>query len=146
VKKVKVRNQWDRQRHYAIQSDELVTEQSHAPGCNLHLILTRYTQTGQLPLGKSRGEPQFMDCPDMDHDFKYMQDTLKRAESEFYNLPIEEQAKHDNNPSEWLRGVLSDDFIDNPEDTEADADEGEALSEASPDLENETGKEAQSAA
>jgi hypothetical protein len=122
----------------------MITEQAHAPGCDLKLILHRYTQTGQLPIGNTRGQAQFMDCPDPEYDFQYMQNTVKRAESEFYNLPLEEQAKHDNNPSEWLRGVLSDEFIDTPADTEADAEGGEAPSEASPDVENNGGKEPQS--
>lgn len=140
-KKIKVRSAFDRERVYAQHDPTMVTEQSHAAGCDLHLILTRYTQTGQLPLGKSRGEPQYMDCPDQEYDYKMTMDTIKRAESEFYNLPLEEQAQHGNNPSEWLRGVLSDEFINSPEDTEANADGGEAPSEASPDLQNNGGKD-----
>ncbi|AXL14801.1 internal scaffolding protein [Microviridae sp.] len=142
--KNKIKTQWDRKRHYAEQSDEMVTEQSHAPGCNLHLILNRYTKTGQLPIGNTRGQAQFMDCPDEAHDFKTNLDTIKRAESEFYRLPLEEQRKHNDNPSEWLRGVLSEEFLNDPADTEAPADEAEGLSEASQNVLDNGGKEAQS--
>ena len=142
--KTKIRTQWDRKPHKAIHSNELITEQAHEPGCDLKLIIRRYTQTGQLPLGNTRGQAQFMDCPDQEHDFQSMQNTVKRAESEFYNLPLEEQAKYENNPSEWLRGILSDEFIDSPVDTEADAEGAGGPSEASPDVENNAGKEPQS--
>lgn len=145
-KKPKVRSAFDRDRVYAQHDDTMLTEQSHAPGCDLHLILKRYTQTGQLPIGKTRGEAQFLDCPDQEYDYKMTMDTLKRAESEFYNLPVGEQHKYGDNPSEWLRGVLSDDFIDSPADTEAEADGAEGTSEASTDLKNNGAKEPQETA
>lgn len=138
TKKVKYRT--ERERFLTPIDPEILTEQSHARGCDLHLILNRYKATGQLPIGNTRGEAQYMDCPDEEYDFKYMQDTIKRAESEFYALPLEEQYKHGNNPSEWLRGILSDEFIDSPEDTEASADGAAGTSEASTEVIQETGK------
>lgn len=137
----KVRSFWDRKRVLTENSGELITEQSHAASCDLHLILNRYKSTGELPLGNSRGEPQFMECPDEEYDFKYMMDTMKRAESEYYNLPEEEQAKY-RTPSDWLRDVLTaeppeadddpqSESHSSPADSEASAEGGEAPSEAS---------------
>lgn len=51
-----------RERLYTAVTGESRTQQSHADGSDVNVIVQRYQRTGQLPPNPRGLEPQFMDC------------------------------------------------------------------------------------
>lgn len=106
--------------------------------------MQRYTQTGQLPQGNSRGIPEYMDCPDQEHDFQSMQNTLANARSQYELLPqnVKDQFKDSNDFMSYLISQENAEEVPEatsgektpPADTEALAEGAEGTSEASPDV------------
>jgi len=80
-----------RERVFAPNTLPSMTEQSHGPSCDLRLIMDRFTQTGEIPLGNTRGQAEFMEVPDQDIDFQYMQNKVAEAKSLFEQLPQEQK-------------------------------------------------------
>ena len=120
-----------------------LTEQSNTT-CDLKEIMYRYTQTGQLPPASRRGEPQYLDCPDQEHDFQHAQQTMAGFKSQYESLPENVKAQF-KDASEFMSYLLSQENeeqvpegtqeeISSPEDTEALAEGAEGTSEASPDV------------
>jgi len=104
------RTKWDRQRVFVPNTMPSLTEQAHAAGCDLKLIMDRYVKTGELPLGNTRGQPQYLDAPDQEQDFKHIQDTIAAANSAYEKLPPELKEKYPD-----VESLLQADFT--PEDT-----------------------------
>jgi len=90
----KIRTEWDRQRVFVPNTLPSLTEQAHAAGCDLKLIMDRYVKTGELPLGNTRGTASYMDAPDQEQDFKYMQDVIAEAHSVHEKLTPEMKEKY----------------------------------------------------
>ena len=94
AKHPKVCTQWDRKRVFVPNTMPSLTEQAHAAGCDLKLIMDRYVKTGELPLGNTRGQPQYLDAPDQEQDFKHIQDVIAEAHSIYEKLTPEMKEKY----------------------------------------------------
>lgn len=135
------RTHQDRKRVISKNEKPSLTEQSHATGCDLKLIMERYTQTGEIPLGNTRGQAEFMDCPDQDQDFSEMQQTLARYRSQYELLPdqVKSQFKDAQDfmsylitqENQKLEQDQQEEEIIPPADSEAVAEGAEGTSEAS---------------
>lgn len=90
----KVRNAYDRERYMQPTTGVSLTEQSHAATMDMKLIMERFTQTGQLPPGGSRGKPIYQEVPDQDEDFHKMHNTIANLKSDYENLPSEIQKNY----------------------------------------------------
>lgn len=85
-----------------------LTEQHHAKACDINTIMARYLKTGLIE-HISRYEPQFGDISEL--DFKKSLDTITRVESEFYELPAYVRDHYENDPSNYLAAVVTDEGL-----------------------------------
>lgn len=69
-----------------------MTEQQHINQCDKRLIMKRFRQTGELPLGRYRDE--YGDTPDQELDFHEMHNRLASVRSAFHHLPDEVKANY----------------------------------------------------
>lgn len=85
-----------------------LTEQHHAKACDINTIMARYLKTGLID-HISKYEPQFGDVSEL--DFKQSLDTITRVESEFYELPAFVRDHYDNDPSNYLAAVVTEEGL-----------------------------------
>jgi len=91
-------------------NDDGLTEQSHAPSCDINLILAQFMETGILPNMK-QNNPQYGDVTEI--DFQDIQNQLAHAKTLFEELPDPVKAQFDNEPFKFLQ------FAENPENNTA---------------------------
>jgi hypothetical protein len=91
-------------------NDDGLTEQSHAPSCDINLILAQFMETGIMPNMK-QNNPQYGDVSEI--DFQDIQNQLAHAKTLFEELPDPVKAQFDNEPFKFLQ------FAENPENNPA---------------------------
>ena len=91
-------------------NDDGLTEQSHAPSCDINLILAQFMETGIMPNMK-QSTPQYADVSGI--DFQDVQIQLANAKTLFEELPDLVKAQFDNEPFKFLK------FAENPENNTA---------------------------
>jgi hypothetical protein len=155
------RVQWEVEREQVTFNKPSMTEQAHADGCDLKLIMRRFVSTGELPLGNTRGEPFYGDAPDQEYDYKHVHDIMADVHSSYHQLPdhVREQFNNvqdyvdaitnpDREPELVEKGILAKSLgdileekeITSPADTER-SDGAEGTSEASKKQPEETTSE-----
>jgi phage internal scaffolding protein len=92
-------------------SDEILTEQSHIPECDINTILARYEKTGQFEDTPRTIENAFGDFGDIP-DLQTVLNVGIEAQNAFMELPAKTRKRFNNSPAElW-------DFIHNKENLE----------------------------
>ena len=76
-----------------LHNDDGLTEQSHAPSCDINLILAQFMETGIMPNMK-QSTPQYADVTGI--DFQDIQNQLANAKTLFEELPDPVKAQFDN--------------------------------------------------
>lgn len=104
-----------------------MTEQHHEKSCNINNIVAKYTKTGLIE-HINRYEPTWGDVTGA--DYQAAMETVKRAETEFHDLPAPLRAELNNDPAEYLDLLATDEGLEklyalvNPEPAPEDAVEG----------------------
>lgn len=85
-----------------------MTEQHHKQSCDINTIVAKYLKTGLLDHVK-RYEGTYGDVTGA--DFKSAQDLIAQQKSTFNDLPAAVRAKFDNDPTQYLDMVMTDEGI-----------------------------------
>lgn len=105
-----------------------MTEQHHEKSCNINSIMAKYQKTGLIDhINTHQGK--YGDVSGA--DFKAAQDLVAEQKSIFYELPAHVRAEFDNDPTEYLDLVMTDEGVEqlaailNPKPDDPDPDEND---------------------
>lgn len=101
---VSVRQNGTRSVQILIKGDSM-TEQSHREKCNINSIMKRYIRTGMAPQIQGARYGDFTSC----NDFQDAQDRIKKAFSDFMELPSDIRDMFENDPGNLIE------FLNDPE-------------------------------
>lgn len=97
----------ERIRYVKVFTKPSMTKQNHKAECDIHNILKRFNETGQLP-DMIRENPQYGDFSNV-KDYQESLEIVIKAEEQFAALPAKVRDRFNNNPAMFLE------FATNPE-------------------------------
>lgn len=91
---------------HPIQSDELITEQSHKDECDINTILKRYEATGRID-HHSQYAPMYGDFTQLGlSNFQEVMNVITEAQEMFLSVPSAIRARFNNDPGAYLDFAL----------------------------------------
>lgn len=86
--------------------------QAYADEVNLEKIIDRCMETGDLNL-LNQVKKDYIDITEMPKNLIDAKNKINKAETEFYNLPLEIREKYENNFNKYLADVGSEEWVKN---------------------------------